>query len=109
MNETVLDRYEYMEGFQLFKVPGFQCKRCGNLFFTERQVDDMERRTEELKMHTFAFRRTVAVSGKGLVVRVPSDLAEHLNLKEGEAVRILPVNHDGFLVEREKEGRRSSK
>jgi len=102
MEEEVIDRYEYVEGFPLFNVEGFRCRKCGNLFFTEEQVDEMEERTKKLKMRLFAFKRTIAVSGKGLVVRVPADLAEYLKLKEGEEVRITPVGHKGFLVERDK-------
>ena len=102
MKKAVLDRYEYVKDFPLYSVPAYQCRKCGNLFFTEKMVEEMEGRTEELKMHSFGFRRNVAVSGKGLAVRVPSDLASHLKLKEGDNVRIIPVNHKGFLVEKEK-------
>ncbi|MBI2583455.1 MAG: hypothetical protein HYW25_02205 [Candidatus Aenigmarchaeota archaeon] len=101
MTKVILDRYEYVKNFPLFRIPAYQCRNCGNLFFTERMIEEMEKRTEELKIHSFGFSRTIATSGKGLVVRVPSDLASHLRLKEGEKVRILPVNHRGFLVERE--------
>lgn len=44
----------------------------------------------------------MTVSGKGLVVRVPSDVVDYLDLKEGENVKIIPVGHKGFLVEKEK-------
>ncbi len=102
MKKVVLDSYEYIEGFPLFDVPAYKCKKCGNPFFTEDMADKMEKRTEKLKMKSFGFKRTLAVSGKGLVVRVPSDLVEYLDLKEGENVRIIPVDHKGFLVEKEK-------
>lgn len=94
-----LDRYEYLEGIPLYEVPAYKCSKCGNEFFTEKMVDEMEVRSEEIRRHQFAFRRRLAVSGGGLVVRVPSDLANDLKLKEGQEVKILPVNHKGFLVE----------
>jgi hypothetical protein len=100
MRKTVLDRYEYVKGFPLFNIYAYQCPKCSNLFFTEKTVEDMEKRTEELKIHSFGFRRTIATSGKGLALRIPSDLALHLKLKEGENVKIIPVNHKGFVVER---------
>lgn len=100
MKGVVLDRYEYVKSFPLYSVYAYQYGKCGNTFFTEKMVDDMEKRTGELKMHSFGFTRTIAVSGKGLVLRVPSDLAAHLKLKEGESVKIIPVNHNGFLVGR---------
>ncbi len=39
MKKVILDSYEYMEGFPLFDVPAYQCKKCGNLFFTEDMTD----------------------------------------------------------------------
>ncbi len=100
MKKVVLDRYEYIKEFPLYNVSAYQCKKCGNLFFTEKMAEEMERRTEELKMHSFGFNRTITTSGKGLVLRVPSDLVSYLRLKEGESVKIIPLNHKGFLVER---------
>ncbi|MDI6721403.1 MAG: hypothetical protein QMD85_03365 [Candidatus Aenigmarchaeota archaeon] len=101
MKEAVLDRYEYVEGFPLFDVPAFQCKKCGNVFFTESMADKMEERTKELQRKAFGFRRSLSVSGNGLVVRIPTDLAEYLDMKEGTDVRIIPVDHKGFIVEKE--------
>lgn len=104
MKKIVLDRYEYVKGFPLFNVHAYQCAKCSNLFFTEKMANEMEKRTKELKMHSFGFERTITTSGKGLVLRVPSDLASHLRLKEGESVKIIPVNHKGFVVERISKG-----
>ncbi len=103
MKKVILDRYEYVKNFPLYNIPAYQCDGCGNLFFTEKIINEMESRTKELKIHSFGFERTVATSGKGLVIRVPSDLASHLKLKEGENVKIIPINHKGFIVERIRE------
>lgn len=46
MKKVILDSYEYTEGFPLFDVPAYQCKKCGNLFFTEGVVDRMEERQD---------------------------------------------------------------
>lgn len=53
MKKVVLDSYDYVEGFHLFDVTAYQCKKCGSLFFTEEMVDKMEERTEKLKMKSF--------------------------------------------------------
>lgn len=73
MSKVILDRYEYVKGFPLSNISAYQCKNCGKLFFTENMVNEMEKRTEEMKIQSFGFERTIATSGKGLVVRVPSD------------------------------------
>lgn len=100
MKKAVLDKYEYVKGFPLYNVSAYQCTKCSNLFFAEKMVKEMEIRTKELKMHSFGFERAITTSGKGLVLRVPSDLVSHLKLKEGESVKIIPVDHKGFIVER---------
>jgi len=100
MKKTRLDKYEYVEGTPLFDVPGYQCPRCGEFFFTEDIVDTMEERTAEIRRHEFGFKRRLTTSGGGLVVRVPPDLAQDLKLREGQQVRLLPIKHRGFVVEK---------
>ncbi len=100
MKHTRLDKYDYIEGTPLYDVPAYQCPICKELFFTEDMVDVMEERSAEIRRHEFGFKRRLTTSGGGLVVRVPPDLAEDLKLQEGQEVRLLPIKHKGFVVER---------
>lgn len=98
MNIGVLQRYDYEEGYPLHNVQTFKCPKCNNVFFTEEQAHEMEARTKELREYTFGFERKVTISGKSLVVGIPAELADHLNIKQGQKVKIIPVAKDGFMI-----------
>ena len=98
MKIGVLPRYEYEEGYPLHNVHAYQCPKCNKIFFTEKQAHEMEARTLEVKEYTFGFERKVTVSGKSLVVGIPSELATHLNMKQGTKVRIIPIAKEGLMI-----------
>jgi len=98
MEKGLLPRYEYEVGHLLQNVEAFVCPKCGKAFFTEEQAKEMKNRTAEEKEQSFGFERTVTISGKSLVVGVPSELAEHLHIKQGQKVRIFPIAKEGFMV-----------
>ena len=94
----VLPRYEYEEGTPLHNVQAYICPKCNKFFFTEEQAHEMEERTKELHEYEFGFERKVTVSGTSLVVGIPSELADHLKIKQGQKVRIIPIARDGFMI-----------
>ncbi|MDP4012428.1 MAG: hypothetical protein Q8R00_02375 [Candidatus Nanoarchaeia archaeon] len=96
-----LSKYEFEEGYPLHNVQVFQCPKCNKNFFTESQANEMEVRTSELKEYTFGFERKVTISGKSLVVGIPSELADHLQIKKGQKVRVIPIAKDGFMVKKQ--------
>ena len=98
VKEGVLPRYEFQEGFPLKNVEAYQCRKCGNVFFSERQAKEMERRTE--KEYSFGFDRKVTISGRRLVVGIPAELADHLKIKKGQKVRIIPIAREGFMIKK---------
>ena len=100
MKLVLLKHYAFEEGIPLTHVPAYRCSKCHDFFFTEQQAKNMEQKTNQLKKHVFAFQRKVTLSGKSLVVGIPSELAEHLHLKQGTPVKILPVAKDRFLVKK---------
>ncbi len=100
MKLVILPRYEFEEGITLHSLPGYKCSSCNKNFFTEEQAQEMAARTEELKGSIFSFKRKVLISGRSLVVGIPVELADHIHLKAGTAVKILPVSNDGFLVKK---------
>lgn len=98
MELGMLPAYEFEPGYPLPNVGAYTCSKCGKVFFTEEQAKEMKNRTNELKQCTFGFERTVTISGKSLVVGVPSGLAHHLKIKQGQKVRIIPMAKEGFMV-----------
>ncbi len=100
MNLVLLKNYEFEEGIPLKNVPAYQCAKCHEFFFTEEQAKKMEQRTNLLQQHIFAFQRKITISGKSLSLSIPIELADHLHLKQGTAVKILPLAKQGFLVKK---------
>ncbi|HIH19792.1 TPA: hypothetical protein HA244_00825 [Candidatus Micrarchaeota archaeon] len=100
-NRVVYPTYEYEEGVPLKDVEAFECPNCGEFTFTEEQVDEMERRTDAIKIHTFSFLRRVTVSGRSLCINIPEDLARHLKVAKGQAIRIRALDDRRFLVEKQ--------
>ena len=79
--------------------PAFECPKCKEFIFTLEQVEEMERRTEQLKVHLFPFLRKVTVSGRSLVINIPEDLARHLRVIKGTAVKLIALDDKRFIVE----------
>ena len=98
MKLGILPKYEYVIGYPLHHVQAYLCPNCKNFIFTEEQAHEMDARTNELKEYTFGFERKVMVSGKSLAVGIPAALADHLKIKQGQKVRIIPVAKDGFMI-----------
>ncbi len=97
--KTALDAYEYVKGIPLRNVDAYECPRCHEFIFTPEQVEEMERRTEQVKVHMFSFERKVTVSGRSLVINIPEDLARHMAIVKSRLVRLVPLDDRRFLVE----------
>jgi len=98
MKKVVLSNYEFFEGYPLKNVSAFKCLNCGKLFFTEEQVAIMNKRTAELRQSFFGFERTVTKSGRSLAITIPSELVDHLKIRKGEKIKVIPLAKDGFVI-----------
>jgi len=97
--EVVLESYEYEEGILLRNVPAYECPKCGEFIFTEKQVEDMEQKTDLIKAEMLAFERKVTISGRSLVINLPEDLVKHMNIIKGKTVKIIPAGKKRFIVD----------
>jgi len=98
MKLGILPKYEFDEGYPLHNVPAYICPRCGKCFFTEAQAHAMEARSNDVMEYAFGFERKVTVSGGSLALGIPAELADHIGLKRGQKVRVIPMARDGFIV-----------
>jgi hypothetical protein len=98
MQEVELPQYEFEEGIILEIVKAMRCPE-GHITFTDTQAQDMELRTEDIKQNAFRFVRSVSKSARSLVIRIPSDLAKHLDLSENSKVEMIPMGKKRFMVE----------
>lgn len=100
MKLVVLPKYEFEEGYLLHNVHAYQCSKCNKTFFTEEQANELELRTKEVKEYGFGFLRKITISGKSLVVGIPAELAEHLHIKQGQKVKVIPIAREGFMIKK---------
>jgi hypothetical protein len=98
MQEVELEQYEFEEGIVLENVRAMRCPQ-GHVTFTEEQALDMERRSEDIKKHAFRFVRSVSKSARSLVIRIPADLAKHLDIDEDSKIEMIPLGKKRFVVE----------
>ncbi len=81
-----------MDGY-VFVEKGQRCTECGEEFIHEK---DAQRTIEVAKKlgvwpQPLKLHRSLSKSGRGLVLRIPSDLEKDLKLKSGESVSISKV------------------
>ena len=100
MKEVLLPKYEFDESLPLHNVMAYRCDSCGKIFFTEKQAKEMEARTNELKEYRFGFERKLTISGRSLVLGIPSELVIQLKLKQGQKVKIFPLSKEGFIMKK---------
>jgi len=98
MREVELEQYEFEEGIVLEKVRAMRCPN-GHITFTEQQASDMEQRSEDIKKNAFRFVRSVSKSARSLVIRIPADLAKHLDITENSKIEMIPMGKKKFMVE----------
>lgn len=98
MREVLLPKYEFEEGLPLHSVHAYRCDNCGKVFFTEKQAKELKARTNELREYSFSFERKLTVSGRSLVLGIPSEIVEQLKLKQGQKVKIFPLSKEGFVM-----------
>lgn len=85
----------------MFMVKGERCTNCGEELIGEKEGQHMiglARKAgvwgEPLKLH-----RKLSKSGRGTVLRIPTDIEQNLHLKGNETVAISKVGPKKFLVE----------
>jgi len=97
--KTVLEKYEHEKGIVLENVEAYECPKCHEFIFTEKQMEEIEKRTEVIKVHKFSFKRKLTVSGRSLVINIPEDVVRHMKLVKGKETKLTPLDDKRFLVE----------
>lgn len=75
------------------------CERCGEAFFTEEASDEIDQKARELGLWGLEARSKVSYSGNSLMVRIPREIAEFLELEKGDEIRIHPEGRKRLVVE----------
>jgi len=79
----------------VFVEKGERCTACGEEFINEKDAQAMVENSRKLGVWPVPLKlhRNLSSSGRGLVLRIPSDIEKDLRLKPGEAVSISKVGN----------------
>ena len=74
------------------------CTSCGSEYLDQETMEEIEKEVKERKI--FALERKVKItkSGKPLVIRIPLEIAESLNIHYKSLVQLFPVDKDRLEV-----------
>jgi len=75
------------------------CEECGEAFFTEEASDKIDALAREKGLWGMERRTKISYSGNSLIVRIPKDIAEFMNLVKGEDITIHPEGKGKLVVE----------
>ena len=90
---------EVMFGIPLGEFDGEICDRCGESFLNESAMKEIEARAKEAGVWGLSKSIKVVKSGNSLSVRIPSKLAQFLELTEGKDVILYPDGKKKIVVE----------
>ncbi len=72
---------------------------CGEVFFTEKSSDAIDRKAKEKGLWGFEKKGKVGYSGNSLIVRIPKKVADFMQLKKGEGILIRPEDKKRLIIE----------
>ncbi len=75
------------------------CSSCGSEYLDQKVMEEIEGEVKRRKI--FALERNIKVtkSGNSLVIRIPKEIAEFLNIKYESSVRLFPVERTRLEIE----------
>ncbi len=81
---------EEMFGEYLGEYPAEICTKCGESFTSEETTKKIELEAKKKGIWGLEKKSTITKTGNSLAVRIPKSIAQHLVLREGEAIYIRP-------------------
>ena len=90
---------EYKEfGISLGKYKADVCTKCGEAFFDSETAKKIQAKSKELGLFGLAKKTKVAKVGNSLAIRIPKEIADFINLKKEEEVKITPKNQHELII-----------
>lgn len=91
---------ETMFGVYLGEFPAEICSRCNESFTDEKTTREMEEAAKKKGIWGLGKKTRITRTGNSLAVRIPKEIANFLNLKEGKEAYIHPEK-DRIIIEPE--------
>jgi len=64
------------------------CTKCSEIFFTEEASDAIDKKAKELNLWGIEKKTKIAYAGNSLIVRIPKEIVNMLNLSKGKEIII---------------------
>ncbi len=91
--ERLVEYTEFNAGLGKFKAN--VCERCGEQYFDEKIVEQIQNLSKKLGLFGLAKKSKIAQVGNSIAIRIPKEIVRFLNLKKGKEVVLFPKNrHD---------------
>lgn len=75
------------------------CTSCGSEYLSEEIMREVEEEVKAKKIFGLERKVKVSKSGNSLVIRIPKEIAEFMNLKKDALLRLFPVENKRLEVE----------
>jgi YgiT-type zinc finger domain-containing protein len=85
-------------GKSIGKFPALICDSCGEQWFDEETSKKIQEKEKKLKLFGLSRETKVSYSGNSLIVRIPKELAEFMNLKKETRVIIYPEDKNKMTI-----------
>jgi len=89
---------EYMYGVYLGEFPAEICSKCNESFTNKKTTKKIEEIAKKKGLFGLGRKTKITKTGNSLAIRIPKDIANFLNLKEGKDIFIHPED-DKLIIE----------
>lgn len=98
LEEKLVEHKEFEVSLGKFKA--MVCSKCNEVFFDSDVVDEIQAKSKKLGLFGLSSKKTkVAKVGNSLAIRIPKEIADFVNLKKEEEVRIIPKSKKEIVFE----------
>ena len=75
------------------------CQKCNEIFFTEEASDEIDRIAKKKGLWGLERKSKISYSGNSLIVRIPKEIANFMDLTKGKDIEIHPEGKKKIVVE----------
>lgn len=89
----------YVYDIEIGRFPAEVCSGCKEEWFSEEIAEKIEKIEKEKGLFGLTKQSKISYSGNSLIVRIPKEIAEFLNLKKEKQILIHPEGRNKIAIE----------
>ncbi len=98
LEEKLVEHREFEVSLGKFKA--MVCSKCGEVFFDSEIAQQIQEKSKKIGLFGLSSKKTkVAKVGNSLAIRIPKEIADFVNLKKEEEVRVIPKSKKEIVFE----------